>query len=145
MKYIANDTEGSHLESPVVDESEAVQLASGYELVHLSPLPSTPLIDLFNDVSGFGSSSTIQQILHAEGPDQSRLQNTLTDAEIHDLFDTRGEISSKDSENSDTLLSASDNADDLSKVIDHLQKVPSMSDVLMSDTYFKELFANALE
>ncbi len=78
------------LNLPVVDEAEAVQFASGYELVHLSPLPSTPLIDLVNDVSGFGSSRTMQQILNAEGPDQSRMQNTLTDAEIHDLFDTRG-------------------------------------------------------
>ncbi len=87
----------------------------------------------------------MQQILNAEGPDQSRMQNTLTDAEIHDLFDTRGEISSKDSEDSDASLSSSDTADNLSRVICHLQKVPSMSDVLMSDTFFKELFVKALE
>ncbi len=103
-------------------EAEAVQLASGYELVHLSALPSTPLIELVNDVSGFGSSSKMQKILNPEGPDQSRLQNTLTDVEIHDLFDTRGEISSEDSEDSDASLSSPDNADDLSRVIYHLQK-----------------------
>ncbi len=33
VKCIANDTKGSHLESPE-DEAEAVQLASGYELDH---------------------------------------------------------------------------------------------------------------
>ncbi len=81
------------MESPFVDEAETVQLASGYELVHLSPLPSTSLIDLVNDVSGFGASSTMQQILNADGSDQSRLQNTLTDTGVHDLFDNREEIS----------------------------------------------------
>ncbi len=105
-----------------MDEAEAVQLASGYELIHLSPLSSTPLIDVVNYVSGFGSSSTMQQFLNAEGLDRSRLQNTLTDAEINDLIDTRGEISSEDSEDLDESLSSSDTADDLSRVIYHLQK-----------------------
>ncbi len=76
-----------------MDEAETVQLASGYELVHLSPLPSTSIIYVVNDVSGFGTSSTLQQILNAYGSDQSRLQNTLTDTEVHDMFDNRGEIS----------------------------------------------------
>ncbi len=81
----------------------------------------------------------MQQILNAEGHDQSRLQNTLTDAEIHDLFDTRVEIPSEDSEDSDASLSSSDYADDLTRVIYHLQNVPSMSDVLMNDSSFKAL------
>ncbi len=82
VKCIANDTEGSHLESPVVDEAEAVQLASVYELIHLSPLPSTPLFDLDNDISGFVSSCTMQQILNSEGPHQRGYRIPLTDAEI---------------------------------------------------------------
>ncbi len=45
------------------------------------------------------------QIVSAEGPDQSRVQYTLTDAAIYDLCDTRGDISSEDSENSDESLS----------------------------------------
>ncbi len=144
VKCIANNTEGSHLESPAVNEAMAVQLASAYELVHLLTLPSTPLVDIVNDVSGFISSSTMQQILNAEEPDQSRLQDTLTDSEIHDLFDTREDILSEDSEDSDASLSYSDNADDLSRVIYHLQKVPRISDVLMNDICFRELLVKAL-
>ncbi len=54
VKCIANDTEGFHPESAVVGEAEAVQLASRYELVHFSPLLSTPLLELVNDFSVSG-------------------------------------------------------------------------------------------
>ncbi len=55
-----------------------------------------------------------------------------------------GEISSKDSEDSDASLSSSDTADNLSRVICHLQKVPSMSDVLMSDTFFQRIICESI-
>ncbi len=66
VNRIANGTECSHLQSPVVNEAQAVQLASGYEMVHLPLLASMPLIYLVND---------------AEGTDNSRLKNALTEAD----------------------------------------------------------------
>ncbi len=108
------------------------QRGATIEFFHLPPQQNAPQTELVNDVSGFETSNTMQHILNAERSDQLRLQNALTDAKLMEcsILARRYHLQIQKVQ---MHQYSSQNAEDLSKVIDHLKNFLSISDVLKSD------------